>query len=182
MSIKVKLYDQGLTTIQVIDNGTGVPKSDRGFMATKHATSKLRTFGDLYGQTDAEGDDPNDDQRDLMEEKIDKEDNPKCIPISTLGFRGEALFSLANISKSLIVSTRTKEERTGEEISFDSQGIMLEDSNRPVARGVGTTVSVHGLFERLPVRRVDLCKRIKSQRMKLIKVLQGCKSSFALFF
>ena len=175
--IKVKLYDQGLTTIQVTDNGAGVPKSDRCFIATKHATSKLRTFGDLYGQTDAEGDGPNDNKCDSMEVVVDNENNAKCKPISTLGFRGEALFSLANISKSFVVSTRTKEERTGEELSFDSQGNVIKDSSRPVARGVGTTVSVHGLFERLPVRRVDLCKRIKSQRMKLIKILQGCKSS-----
>ncbi|KAL7506782.1 hypothetical protein ACHAXN_004013 [Cyclotella atomus] len=152
----VKLYDQGLSTIQVTDNGKGVPKSCRNLLATKHATSKLRTFGDLYG------------------DNTDGENNEETsTPISTLGFRGEALFSLANISTSLVVSTRTKDETAGEEISFDSQGNVLEDSRRPVARGIGTTVSVHGLFERLPVRRVDLCKRIKNQRMKLVKILQG---------
>jgi len=131
-------------------------------MAAKHATSKLRTFGDLYGQGS-----------DVEDTKLERESS--SIPVSTLGFRGEALFSLANISKSLIVSTRTKEETIGEEIAFNSQGNLLEDTRRPVARGVGTTVSVHELFQRLPVRRVDLCKRIKSQRMKLIKVLQGCE-------
>lgn len=137
-----------------------MPKSCRNLLATKHATSKLRTFGDLYG------------------DNTDGENNEETsTPISTLGFRGEALFSLANISTSLVVSTRTKDETAGEEISFDSQGNVLEDSRRPVARGIGTTVSVHGLFERLPVRRVDLCKRIKNQRMKLVKILQGCKLS-----
>lgn len=128
-------------------------------MATKHATSKLRTFEDLYGDS-ADG---------------EMNNGEAAIPVSTLGFRGEALFSLANISKSLVVTTRTEEETVGEEISFDSQGNVLEDSRRPVARGIGTTISVHGLFERLPVRRVDLCKRIKNQRMKLVKILQGCK-------
>jgi DNA mismatch repair protein PMS2 len=131
-------------------------------MATKHATSKLRTFGDLYGETNVDGNGSN-------------EGESTSTPVSTLGFRGEALFSLANISKSLVVSTRTKEETAGEEISFDSQGNVLDDTRRPVARSVGTTVTVHGLFERLPVRRVDLCKRIKSQRTKLIRIFQGCK-------
>lgn len=159
----MKLYDQGLTTIQVIDNGTGVPKSCRTLMATKHATSKLRTFGDLYGESTG----------------AQNEDETSS-PVSTLGFRGEALFSLANISQSLVVSTRTEEETAGEEISFDSQGNVMEDTRRPIARGVGTTVSVHGLFERLPVRRVDLCKRIKNQRMKLMKILHGCKSNGVL--
>ena len=130
-------------------------------MATKHATSKLRSFGDLYG--------------DVIDENSEANELEIAAAVSTLGFRGEALFSLANISKSLVVSTRTKDETIGEELSFDSQGTISEETRRVVARSVGTTVSVNGLFERLPVRRVDLCKRIKSQRMKMIKVLQGCE-------
>ena len=130
-------------------------------MATKHATSKLRSFGDLYGER--------------IDENSEANELETAAAVSTLGFRGEALFSLANISKSLVVSTRTKDETIGEELSFDSQGTISEETRRVVARSVGTTVSVNGLFERLPVRRVDLCKRIKSQRMKMIKVLQGCE-------
>lgn len=130
-------------------------------MATKHATSKLRSFDDLYGER--------------MDENPESNGIETAAAVSTLGFRGEALFSLANISKSLVVSTRTKDEAVGEELSFDSQGNISEEKRRSVARSIGTTVSVHGLFERLPVRRVDLCKRIKSQRMKMIKVLQGCE-------
>lgn len=168
----VKLCDQGLSIIQVSDNGTGVPSSCRGLMAAKHATSKLRTFSDLYGNTS----DGNCEQGNVNACANDAEFNTQSTSsVSTLGFRGEALFSLANISKSMVVSTRTSEENAGEEFSFDPQGNLIPETRRTVARGVGTTVTVNGLFERLPVRRVDLCKRIKTQRMKLIKVLQGCE-------
>ncbi|EED87617.1 hypothetical protein THAPSDRAFT_264783, partial [Thalassiosira pseudonana CCMP1335] len=148
----VKLYNQGLESIQVSDNGTGVPKSSRPLMAMKHATSKLREFDDLY-------------------------------TAPTLGFRGEALFCLANVSRSLTVSTRSSDDDTntitsssnglGEQFAFNHEGGLISTSVQRVPRGMGTTVVVEGLFETLPVRRVDLCKRIKGQRMKLLRVLQG---------
>ena len=118
-------------------------------MAQRHATSKLRQFEDIYAGAESQ-----------------------CAP--TLGFRGEALFCLANLSRSLKVSTRTIEDETvGESFCFNTQGEIIEDSIVPTPRSVGTTVSVYGLMESLPVRRVDMCKRIKVQNMKLMKLMQG---------
>lgn len=42
-----------------------------------------------------------------------------------------------------------------------------------VARPNGTTAQVKNLFAALPVRRVDLQRRIKSQRVKLFRMLQA---------
>ena len=170
----MKLYGEGLEAIEVCDNGHGVPKSSRPFMATKHATSKLRRFEDLY----KDNDDNNGD--------CDEND---CSP--TLGFRGEALFCLANLSRSLVVSTRTIDEDSsnndsitdditssstlGTQFQFDNNGTLLLHTIKriPLSYKSGTTVTVHGLFESLPVRRVDMKKRIKAQRMKLMKMMQG---------
>lgn len=166
----MKLYEQGLEAIEVSDDGSGVPPSSRPLMATKHATSKLRRFDDLYATHDGVG------------------DGVACAP--TLGFRGEALFCLANLSRSLEVSTRSSDDDAndandennkrrssslGEQFAFDAQGRLIPSSVRPVPRPVGTTVTVRGLFESLPVRRADLRKRVKGQRLKLIKMLQGCE-------
>ncbi|KAL7535382.1 hypothetical protein ACHAXR_006452, partial [Thalassiosira sp. AJA248-18] len=63
----------------------------------------------------------------------------------------------------------------GEQFAFNTEGQLIPQSIQRLPRPAGTTVTVHGLFESLPVRRVDLCKRIKLQRMKLIKMMQGCK-------
>ncbi|KAK1743885.1 mismatch repair endonuclease PMS2 [Skeletonema marinoi] len=145
--ISIKLYNQGLECIELIDNGNGVLKSSRPYMAQRHATSKLRQFEDIY--TPYAG---------------------ACAP--TLGFRGEALFCLANLSRSLKVSTRTiEDESLGESFCFDTQGELIADSIVPTPRSVGTTVSVVGLMESLPVRRVDMCKRIKAQNMKLMNAI-----------
>lgn len=167
--VTIKLHDQGLKAIEVSDNGTGVPSTSRPLMAMKHATSKLRKFDDLYSQevNNDNGIASHDTTRAVT-------NNDDCAP--TLGFRGEALFCLANISRSLQVSTRTiDEDCLGEQFSFNTQGELMSNSIIRVPRPVGTTVYVRGLFETLPVRRVDLCKRIKGQRMKLMKMMQGCK-------
>lgn len=69
--------------------------------------------------------------------------------ISTLGFRGEALSSIAAVSK-MEVMTRT---------GFSSSGVqaMVEDGTvrgiSPVGTPVGTTMIVKDLFQNVPVRR-----------------------------
>ncbi len=169
--IHIKLYDQGLEGIEVSDNGSGVPSTSRPMMAMKHATSKLRNFDDLYSQTSVAAA-SNDDSICNNNKNSDGACDTTCAP--TLGFRGEALFCLANISRSLTVSTRTSnEENLGEQFAFNTEGQLISNSITKLPRSIGTTVTVKGLFESLPVRRVDLCKRIKPQRMKLMKMMQG---------
>ena len=75
--------------IEVIDDGSGVPPSDRPLLCEKHATSKLQNFDDLYSDG-AEG-------------------------LTTLGFRGEALFSLAQLSDGMIFMTKVKVSDSEEE-------------------------------------------------------------------
>ncbi len=171
--VTIKLYNSGLDDIEVSDNGTGVPRGGRDAMATRHATSKLRSFDDLYSSnnnSDGNGGDWNggDDGNNAADDA-----SHGCAP--TLGFRGEALFSLSNVSRSLRVTTRTPDERLGEQFAFDVDGELMVGSIKSVPRRVGTTVNVVGLFERLPVRRVDMTRRIRGQRMKLMKMMQGCE-------
>jgi len=176
----VKLYDRGLEAIEVSDNGHGVTPNSRPYMAMKHATSKLRHFDDLYTNWRSSG-----GNRDSGNRANNNTSDYDCAP--TLGFRGEALFCLANISRSLTVSTRSAEDndtsnndnatksKLGEQFDFDSNGHIIPTSIKriPLSQLTGTTVTVRGLFESLPVRRVDMCKRIKVQRMKLMKMMQG---------
>ncbi|KAG8949841.1 hypothetical protein FRC03_000214 [Tulasnella sp. 419] len=46
-SIEVRFKEYGLQAIEVIDNGSGIPKDDYPKIALKHHTSKLATFEDL---------------------------------------------------------------------------------------------------------------------------------------
>ena len=80
----------------------------------KHATSKLRTFSSLYEDTFTDG-------------KVEKKQ---------LGFRGEALFSIASISQNLIVMTQTEDDKIGQRFEFRRDGYLNNNSVQDVQRKV----------------------------------------------
>ncbi|MEA5522358.1 DNA mismatch repair endonuclease MutL [Limnoraphis robusta] len=69
--------------------------------------------------------------------------------IGTMGFRGEALASIASVSRLRIVS-RARDEAEGREITVEGDHAA---EPRPAARAVGTTVEVRNLFFNTPARR-----------------------------
>src|SRR5215469_11559959 len=71
------------------------------------------------------------------------------LSIATLGFRGEALPSIASVSR-LLLETRSPEETTGTRIEI-AGGKMLRCEE--AALGGGTVVTVRDLFYNVPARR-----------------------------
>jgi DNA mismatch repair protein MutL len=71
------------------------------------------------------------------------------LSISTLGFRGEALPSIASVSR-LLLETRSPEETTGTRIEI-AGGKML--GCEEAALGGGTAITVRDLFYNVPARR-----------------------------
>ena len=69
--------------------------------------------------------------------------------IHTLGFRGEALASIAEVSQ-LVLSSRTADSEAGAQIRSDG-GVF--DEIAPCGRPVGTTVEARNLFFNVPARR-----------------------------
>jgi DNA mismatch repair protein MutL len=70
--------------------------------------------------------------------------------VRTLGFRGEALPSIASVSRFTIV---TSDNESGAATEIDLDPLTAQRSVRPAARDRGTTISVRELFENLPARR-----------------------------
>src|SRR5271154_2970967 len=81
------------------------------------------------------------------------------LSISTLGFRGEALPSIAAISR-LLLETRTPEDEQGTRIEF-AGGKLL--GVKPAGVPVGTSISVADIFYCVPARR----KFLKSETTEL---------------
>ena len=79
--------------------------------------------------------------------KISREQDLNAI--ATLGFRGEALASIAAVSK-VTMTTRTAERETG--LKVTNEGGKITDI-RETACPVGTTVVVNDLFYNVPVRK-----------------------------
>ncbi len=84
------------------------------------------------------------------------------LSIATLGFRGEALPSIASVSR-LLLETRTAEEDSGTLVEIAGGTIMrVEYSGLPP----GTTIAVRDLFYNTPARR----KFLKSEQTELAHI------------
>jgi DNA mismatch repair protein MutL len=70
--------------------------------------------------------------------------------VASLGFRGEALPSIASVSQ-LLVQSRTAEDSSGWQVQGD--GREQTPAPQPVAHPQGTTIEVRDLFFNVPARR-----------------------------
>jgi DNA mismatch repair protein MutL len=84
------------------------------------------------------------------------------LAIATLGFRGEALPSIASVSR-LVLETRSDEEQTGARVEI-AGGKMLKCDE--IARPRGTTISVRDLFFNVPARK----KFLRSDQTELAHI------------
>ncbi|MBD8032037.1 MULTISPECIES: DNA mismatch repair endonuclease MutL [Solibacillus] len=114
-SIEVFLEEAGLSSIQVIDNGSGMDEEDALKSFSRHATSKIEKEQDLFR-------------------------------IRTLGFRGEALASIASVSK---LTLRTSDGDGG--VHLYLEGGHLKE-HQPTALRRGTDITVAQLFFNTPAR------------------------------
>ena len=132
--IDVTIEKGGSELIRIVDNGCGMDAEDLILAVTSHATSKLRSEGDLFS-------------------------------VSTMGFRGEAMASVAEISQ-MTVRSRVNpgvKPTVGEasEISSEAEicgmelcvegGVYQEPT--PCGCPPGTQIDVKNLFFNTPVRR-----------------------------
>jgi len=118
LDVRVDVDQGGVALIRVSDDGCGMSREDALLSLERHATSKLRTAGDLAG-------------------------------IRTLGFRGEAIPSIASVSRFRMV-TREVGATAGTEILVD--GGKIRDI-RDAGCAPGTMIEAKALFFNMPARR-----------------------------
>ncbi|MFJ5791224.1 DNA mismatch repair endonuclease MutL [Lysinibacillus sp. NPDC093197] len=114
-SIDVFLLEAGLTSIQVIDNGSGMDEEDALISFSRHATSKIHQEHDLFR-------------------------------IRTLGFRGEALASIASVSKMTMI---TSTGESGTYVELEGGHVTVQ---KPGPLRKGTDITVAQLFFNTPAR------------------------------
>ncbi len=88
--------------------------------------------------------------------------------ITSLGFRGEALASIASVS-SLVLRSRTADTATGYQLSFNAN---QEPTIEPVGMDIGTTVEVRRLFYNTPARYKFL-KRTSAEKRYIVEFVSG---------
>jgi DNA mismatch repair protein MutL len=118
--IVVRLSDGGIAGIEVIDDGCGMTRDDMALALERHATSKLP---EAWWDSGA----------------IER--------VATLGFRGEALPSIASVA-TLTLESRVRGGEGWRRVI--DNGRLVEEG--PAALPPGTRVKVEGLFARVPAR------------------------------
>ncbi len=139
-SIAIRLGSGGLGLIEVADDGCGMARGDMELALERHATSKLPES--LLGDTEA------------------------LELVGTLGFRGEALPSIASVAR-LTIESRTKDGE-GWSRTVD-HGLLAAEG--PAAIPPGTRVRVEELFAKVPARR----KFLRSPRSEYAAALDAVK-------
>ncbi len=158
--IAVALVDGGLARIAVSDDGCGMSPDALALALERHATSKLPET--LIG----------------ADEAIEL--------VTTLGFRGEALPSIASVAK-LTLESRARGASEGWRRVVD-HGELVEDT--PAALPPGTRVRVEDLFAKVPARRkflrsarseqaacLDVVRRLAMARPDIAFVLEASGES-----
>ncbi|MFI3329777.1 MAG: DNA mismatch repair endonuclease MutL [bacterium] len=129
--IEIYLKESGISLIEIIDDGFGMDPEDAALSFSRHATSKIKTEGDLFR-------------------------------ISSLGFRGEALPSIASISHMTMITRSDSHE--GYKIKYEF-GKRAESLN--FACNKGTKLSIEKLFYNTPAR----LKYLKSPNVILSSIV-----------
>ncbi|MDR3710402.1 MAG: DNA mismatch repair endonuclease MutL [Capsulimonadaceae bacterium] len=135
-AISVELEDAGKALIRVTDDGIGMSQADIVIALQRHATSKIRTAGDLFA-------------------------------IRTMGFRGEALPSIASVADVTIVSRPQSAPLDEPGASVHVAGGSVDEVAQVGVRS-GTSITVENLFYNVPAR----LKFLKSNSTELSHITE----------
>ncbi len=86
--------------------------------------------------------------------------------IETLGFRGEALASIASVARSIEVYTKTRSASTGTYLRIEGGRIV---EKKEIGCPIGTSIAVRDLFYNVPARR----KHLKSKEAELVYIIDA---------
>lgn len=133
--IRITVLDAGKESIEIRDDGKGIPRDELKLAVSRYTTSKIASASDLFN-------------------------------IATLGFRGEALASIASVSR-MTLTSRTEAEHAGSTIIVDG-GILM--SQKESGSPVGTIVQVEQLFYNVPAR-LKFLKTDRTERKNIAELV-----------
>ncbi|CAI7591245.1 unnamed protein product [Penicillium glandicola] len=141
-SLQIEISQNTVDVIQLKDNGCGISPEDQQYVCKRAFTSKIQTLDDL-----------------------------KNVGGSSLGFRGEALSSIAEMSGVFTVTTRVESEVAGLCSKYGRNGELT--GTQRASHPVGTTVRITDFLKHIPVRRQTALKGATRNLTRIKKLLQA---------
>ncbi|KAF2634915.1 hypothetical protein P280DRAFT_523576 [Massarina eburnea CBS 473.64] len=141
-AIFVDIASNTIDSIQVKDTGHGIPQEDRPLVCRRYCTSKIKDFHDL-----------------------------KNVGGRWLGFRGEALASMAEMSSTLEITTRIEGEPVAVRMKYRRDGEL--DRTERTSAPVGTIIKITDFFKHLPVRKQTTLKDPAKCLAKIRRLIQA---------
>lgn len=141
-AIFIEISPNTLDVIQVKDNGYGIAPVDRPLVCKRHCTSKIKCFDDIVN-----------------------------IGGHSLGFRGEALASAADMSGLVVITTKVEGEPTAVSHKIGRKGDI--ESEERTSHAVGTTVRIVDFLKSIPVRRQTALKQTTKTLSNIRKTIQA---------
>ena len=141
-AIFVEISTDTLSKVKVKDNGHGIAPSDRSLVCKPYCTSKISSFTDLHR-----------------------------LGGDSLGFRGEALASAAELSSKIVLTTRIEGEPTAVELHYDQGGSIIKEKH--TSHAVGTFIEIDNFLSTFPVRKQLVEKSPSKILLKVKKLLQA---------
>ena len=139
--VQIEIEGNGTKMIRVIDDGAGMDRDDVLLCLERHATSKL-----------GEG----------------TVDSSRLNAIQSLGFRGEAIPSIASVAK-MTITSRTEQDELGTRVDI-RYGKIIKIHETGCSKG--TAIEVRDLFGNVPARK----KFLKSGRTELFHIEETVKN------
>jgi len=137
--IKIHIINSGLDLISVEDNGVGITHDDLPLAFSRHATSKIENFEDIY-------------------------------KLITYGFRGEALASIASVSK--VTCQTNKVNCCPSTIKFEGPKEVLYAKDEKTKCSSGTSIFIKDLFFNTPVR-MKFIQSKQSEKNQLRRIINA---------
>ncbi|CCW62026.1 unnamed protein product [Phytomonas sp. EM1] len=165
-TVTIRLHNYGLSKIVVEDDGHGIPMAGvldesnaRGVvdgaetpLLISRATTKLKT---VQGAGLAVVEDP---------------EEPGGPP--SLGFRGEALHSLAQVSDITIETMHHSHAPRAVRVEYDNKMHQVRLGLSRTPESLGTIVTVESLFKPLPVRHREFSRNCRKQLLRAVHLLK----------
>lgn len=175
--VSVRLRRFGLDQIVIEDDGEGIPMpgvvdTGNGALLPSASTPLLRSRATTKRRREDEGEEGEGAGKWSEKDTANGRNSSSGREDPSLGFRGEALHSLAQMGNVVVETMHAVQAPYTVRLSYSSAAHEVQLSVHRSRQSLGTTVTVEDLFKQLPVRYKEFVKNQRKQLLSATNLLK----------